>query len=333
MLSLLIVCGLFWVAFFVKPTVHVKEVERFPFERRDALYASAALDEHGQSICVVGSYGKIIRTEDGGETWKIQKAPVQHHLQKVVAWDPQSLLAIGDKGTVLVTDDAGQGWRRVEVPSFPMGGQLLSADLDPGTGRAWVVGNMGTVLVSDDRGQTWLMAHPEEDVSWNDVKVAPDSAVWLVGEFGTVKYSRDNGASWELVDVPTESSLNAIDFSDDKHGVIVGLSGTILVTADGGQSWQEVESGAHTHLYDLLWDGTTYHAVGDAGMILSSDGQAAEWQVAKLARQNFGWYTGITRAGNSYFISGAGAGLYSAGKWAPFEPGQRDYRKGSENNG
>lgn len=325
-LSLLIVCGLFWVAFFVKPTVHVEEVERFPFERRDLFYSAQSLDEKGQSICVVGSYGKIVRTDDGGVTWAIQKTPVQNHLQKVVAWDSQSLLAIGDKDTVLITKDAGQQWTRVEVPVYQYGDQLLSADIDPASGRAWVVGSMGTVLVSDDRGQTWSMAHPEEDVSWNDVTVAPDNSVWVVGEFGTIKYSRDNGESWELVSAPTEASLNAIDFADESHGVIVGLSGTILVTADGGQSWQSVASGVQSHLYGLLWDGSSYHVVGAAGMILTSDAQGVSWNVSKLAPQNFGWYTGITRAGSAYFISGAGAGIYSAEKWLPFEPGRRDYK-------
>jgi photosystem II stability/assembly factor-like uncharacterized protein len=332
-LSLLIVCGLFWVAFFVKPVVEVKKVERFPFERRDSFYSAASLDEKGQSICVVGSYGKIIRTDDGGVNWKIQKTPVQNHLQKVAEWDQQTLLAIGDKSTVLVTEDSGQTWTKTEVPSFPYGDQLLSADIDPDNGRAWVVGSMGTVLVSDDRGKTWSMAHPEEDVSWNDVKVAPDNTLWVVGEFGTVKYSRDNGESWVLVSVPTEASLNAIDFSDAAHGVIVGLSGTILTTADGGKNWQLADSGAQTHLYALLWDGHSYHSVGDAGMILSSDAQGLAWNVDKLAPQNFGWYTGITSVGSSYFISGAGAGVYSSGTWMPFEPGRKDYKKGSSDNG
>ena len=332
-LSLLIVCGLFWMAFFVKPVVQVKKIERFPFERRDAFYSARALDAKGQSICVVGSYGKIIRTDDGGANWAIQKTPVRNHLQKVVAWDQQSLLAIGDKGTVLVTENAGHDWTRVEVPAFPFGDQLLSAAIDPDSGRAWVVGSMGTVLVSDDRGGTWRMAHPEQDVSWNNVAVAPGGNVWVVGEFGTVKYSKDKGENWELVTIPTEASLNAIDFSDAAHGVIVGLSGTVLATADGGQNWLLAESNASSHLYGLLWDGGSYHAVGDAGVILTSDAQGVEWKADKLSPQNFGWYTGITRAGSSYFISGAGAGVYSAQGWTPFEPGRRSYKQGGNNNG
>ncbi len=333
MMSLLVIGGLFWVAFFVKPTVQVKKIERFPFERRDAFYSVTALDEEGRSICAVGSYGKVVRSDDGGSTWAIQEVPTRTHLQKVLAWDNRTLLAIGDRSTVLVTRDGGRNWKTVEVPSFPMGDQLLSGYIDSASGRAWVVGGMGTVLVSDDRGETWSMTHPEEDVSWNDVTVAEGQAVWVVGEFGSVKRSTDGGRTWEAVSVPTESSLNAIAFSDATHGVIVGLSGTVLATADGGRSWQLAASGAQSHLYDLLWDGRTYRAVGDAGMILTADAQAVAWQVDKLAPQNFAWYTGIARAGGSYFISGAGVGVYADGKWKPFAPGRKSYKKGGIENG
>jgi photosystem II stability/assembly factor-like uncharacterized protein len=333
MMSLLVVCGLFWVAFFVKPTVKVEQVERFPFERRDAFYSVAALDDKEQSVCAVGSYGKVIRTDDGGVNWVIQETPTENHLQSVAAWDRQTLVAIGDKNTVLVTRDAGKHWEKVEVPSFPFGGQLLRARVDAESGRAWVAGSMGVVLGSEDRGLTWNMKHSEEDVSWNDIAVGPGDTVWVVGEFGSVEYSEDNGESWNRVTVPTEASLNAIDFSDDRHGAIVGLSGTVLVTADGGLSWELAESGMQTHLYSLLWDGRAYHAVGDDGMILSADARGQEWKAGKLSPANFAWYTGIARAGDSYYISGADVGVYSDGKWTPFEPGLRVYRKGSVNNG
>lgn len=333
MVSLLVICGLFWVAFFVKPTVVVEKVERFPFERRDAFYAVSALDEQGLSLCVVGSYGKVIRTDDAGATWTIQETPTRNHLQKVVAWDGQEQLAVGDKNTVIVTHDGGRDWHAVDVPSYPFGGQLLGAHIDPVSSRAWVVGSMGAVLVSDDRGESWAMVHPEEDLSWNDVTVAADRTVWLVGEFGAVRRSLDDGRSWEPVAVPTEASLNAIAFADAGHGAIVGLSGTLLVTADGGQTWEAAESGTLMHLYDLLWDGQSYRAVGDAGVIVSGEAGAAAWTAAKLSPNNFAWYTGIARMNGSYFVSGAGAGIYGGGTWAPFTPGMKSYELGGANNG
>lgn len=333
--SLLLVGGLFYAGFFVTPTVQVKKIQIYPFERRDALYSTIALDDKGLSLCTVGSYGKILRSEDGGINWTVQKTPTKAHLQKVVAWDKNSLLAIGDNATVMVTHDAGKNWNTVKVPVHERGDVFLSAFLEPASGRAWIAGNMGMVLVSDDKGTTWRMVHPQEDISWNSIAVAAGQNVWLVGESGKVQHSRDNGKTWESVTAPTDASLNAIAFSDDSRGVIVGLSGTILVTANGGKSWQRTESGVQTHLYGLHWDGRGYSAVGDAGMILTADAIGSKWNVGKLDPNNFGWYTSISRAGDDFIVSGAGAGLYSKGRWYPFVPGRADYRnlKGEVKNG
>ncbi len=332
--SLLLVGGLFYAGFFVTPVVHIKKIDKFPFERRDCLYSSVALDDKGQSLCVVGSYGKILRSEDGGATWAIQQTPTKAHLQKLVAWDKNTMLAIGDNATVLTTRDAGKSWNLVKTPTYERGDVLLTAFLEPG-GRAWIAGNMGMVLVSDDKGASWRMVHPQEDISWNGIAVTKGQNVWLVGESGKVQHSRDDGKTWEKVTVATDASLNAIAFSDENHGVMVGLSGAILATSNGGKSWQTVNSGVQTHLYALLWDGQSYSAVGDAGVILTSDAQGSVWKAGKLDPNNFGWYTAIAKAGDTYIVSGAGAGIYSKGKWLPFVPGQKDYKnimKG-ENNG
>ncbi len=332
--SLLLVGGLFYAGFFVTPVVHVPKIKIYPFERRDALYSSISLDDKGQSLCTVGSYGKILRSEDGGTNWTLQNTPTKAHLQKVVAWDKNTLLAIGDNATVLTTSDAGKTWKAVKVPTHERGDVFLSAFIEPGNGRIWIAGNMGMVLASEDKGATWRMAHPPEDISWNAI-AASGQGVWLVGEAGNVQHSTDNGKTWQRITVPTDVSLNAIAFSDAGHGVIVGLTGTILVTANGGKSWQKTESGIPTHLYGLLWDGRNYSAVGDAGMYLTSDSTGSKWNVAKLDPNNFGWYTGISRAGDDFIVSGAGAGIYSKGKWYPFVPGKADYKnlKGEVHNG
>lgn len=323
--SLALVGGLFYAGFFVNPTVVADKIVIYPFERRDCLYSAMALDDKGRTLCVVGSYGKVLRSEDGGATWAIQSTPTTAHLQKLVAWDKNTLMAIGDNATVIITSDAGKTWKTVKTPTYERGDVLLTAFLEPG-GRAWIAGNMGMALLSDDKGATWSMVHPQEDISWNGIAVTKGQNVWLVGESGKVQHSRDNGKTWAKISVPTDVSLNAIAFSDDTNGVMVGLSGTILTTSNGGKSWQPSSSGIQTHLYALIWDGKTYSAVGDAGMIVTSDANGTTWSANKLDPNNFGWYTSIFKAGEAYIVSGAGAGIYANGTWSPFIPGQANYK-------
>ena len=332
--SLMLVGGLFYAGFFVNPTVVVKKIVIYPFERRDCLYSAVALDDKGESLCVVGSYGKILRSEDGGVSWVAQKSTTKAHLQKVVAWDKNSLMAIGDNTAAIITSDAGKSWNPVKVPTYERGDVLLSAFIEPGSGRVWLAGNMGMVMVSNDKGATWSMVHPQEDIAWNSIAVTKGQNVWLVGEAGKVQHSKDSGKTWEKIAVPSDASLNAIAFSDDTHGVIVGLSGTILETSNGGKSWQKADSKVQTHLFGLLWDGKAYSAVGDAGVVVTSDANGSSWSAGKLDPNNFGWYTSIAKAGDAYIVSGAGAGLYAKESWFPFVPGQADYKnrkKGGSN--
>ena len=69
-LPLAIIGGLLYAAFFVKAEPEIGTLKARPLERRDAFYGVAAPE--GSILWAAGSYGKIVRSEDGG----IGAAPV-----------------------------------------------------------------------------------------------------------------------------------------------------------------------------------------------------------------------------------------------------------------
>jgi len=323
LLSAGVVGALLFLAFYYHPTVRIDPVKPSPFGYRNAFYGVSLPGADGGADPIVwaaGTQGRVVRSEDGGRTWAIQETPTTYHLQDISAWDAQAALVAGDHGTILRTEDGGRTWQQVQVELHEWSRQLLQVYAEPGTGRAWITGGYGAVLRSDDRGRTWRRVHAEEDVAWNDIVRAPDGTVWIVGEFGRVKRSIDDGASWEEVAADGGISLMALAFADAEHGLAVGLSGTVLRTLDGGASWDLVESGLSEHLFDVIWDGERYLAVGDHGRYASAGLRGEDWEESILARNYFNWHTKIAAAGaRGYYLAGADLGRLDGGAWRTFE--------------
>lgn len=315
--SLLIVGGLLYVAFYIKPTVTVPEYTPTLFGYRDHYYGVVSPDRDNNVIWAVGNNGRVIRSDNAGQDWRIQDTGTKNHLQSIAAWDSESAIVVGDLATVLVTDDGGASWTGIPIETYEFGDQLLQVSLGPDQDQAWISGTMGTVLKSVDRGRTWTMMHPQEDLAWNDILVTASGRVWLVGEFGRLQRSDDGGASWQEIEAPTlGSSLMAIDFADPLHGLAVGLSGVVVRTTDGGDSWTLIEDVTQAHFFDVIWNGEQYVAVGDNGTLASFRTGEQSGSVGRVHPDNSLWYTQITPVSReAYLIAGANLGLRSGTDW------------------
>jgi photosystem II stability/assembly factor-like uncharacterized protein len=321
MLSLFIVGGLLYVALYVKPTVTVPEYTPTLFGYRDHYYGVVSTEQTGKIIWAAGNNGRVIRSENSGKDWRIQDTGTKHDLQAISAWDENSAVVVGDLATVLTTSDGGKSWETVPIEIYEFGDQLLRVRIDPATGQAWISGTMGTVIKSSDHGKTWSMTHPQEDVAWNDIVIAPDGSIWVVGEFGRMQRSQDDGANWQEIEAPASgSSLMAIAFADDQHGFAVGLSGIVVYTTDGGDSWSLVENVTQAHFFDIAWDGQQFVAVGDNGTLARFSPQGEILDVGRIHPDNSLWYTQITPlSAASYLIAGYNLGLYSAKNWNVYQ--------------
>src|SRR2546426_10283472 len=59
---------------------------------------------------VVGEYGTIVRTTDGGNSWTIQASGTTENLWAVSFKDSNKGTAVGEGGTILGTTDGGANW-------------------------------------------------------------------------------------------------------------------------------------------------------------------------------------------------------------------------------
>ncbi len=158
---------------------------------------------------IVGEFGKIMHTADGGETWHEQERSLMEGtgifdvldlptLYGVHMVDGQTGVAAGIEGHLARTRDGGKTWRfdQIEV-EHPLVDPLFSViEFPDGTG--WAVGAAGEV-VRREAGEG----------SWKRAKLGQDVLTWL----------------------------RALSFSDPQHGWLVGGFGLIYRTTDGGKTW------------------------------------------------------------------------------------------------
>lgn len=104
----------------------------------------------GRTIVVVGGAGLVMRSEDGGETWREHWLPT-HALLTSVAFAGERVVVIttGD-GTLLRSTDAGRSWAMIPSPAKA---RLRGIAFSNGEGLA--VGYWGEVIRTTDRGATW----------------------------------------------------------------------------------------------------------------------------------------------------------------------------------
>ena len=102
-------------------------------------------------LWVVGEFGTIMASDDGGRTFRQQHSPIESTLSGVHFIDARRGWAVGIDNAILHTDDGGATWNAQTPPIA----QRSFYDVMVAGERGWIVGNAGTVLKSGDGGATW----------------------------------------------------------------------------------------------------------------------------------------------------------------------------------
>ncbi|HEY5624202.1 MAG TPA: YCF48-related protein [Gammaproteobacteria bacterium] len=155
---------------------------------------------------IVGEFGKIYHTKDGGESWEQQQESMMDEtvfdvLDLPTMFDvefngPNNGIAVGLDGRIAVTSDGGKDWNFAESNVKEYIDPFYAATiLDDGT--RWVVGASGQVVVSRD-GQEFERGDLGSAVNnWmRRVRFVDDKNGWLVGGFGFVMSTDDGGKTW-----------------------------------------------------------------------------------------------------------------------------------------
>lgn len=201
---------------------------------------AVSLNTTGEAV-IVGSFGLILTSPDGGRTW-VKGSPdwsryfaadaaelgddFKPHLYAVTISGDRVITVVGELGLVLRSYDSGCNWTVLHRGDRPGGtgrASLFAMDLR-GDGSAYVVGQGGLVLSTDDGGANWTQVDIGSAAHLLGVATSPGGHV-VVTAMRELITSRDGGAHWQGQD--------ALDIKTGWYNAAVRQGGTGAVFAVG----------------------------------------------------------------------------------------------------
>jgi hypothetical protein len=249
-----------------------------PAPTTSSLYGAAWLNGR---FYAVGEAG-IILTSGNGLDWSVATTPAYTFDLESIAWNglsgAESLYVATGYGMAFRSID-GDIW--VEAAASPPGFND-SVIWGGGSANCFVaVGLSGNIFSSTD-GETWTRRFLDADpvyaqldlreVAWNGTRFV------AVGQQGTLLVS-DDCITWSIV--ASGADLRGLAH-DGSRFIAVGDNGRVAVSSDA-DTWEYRHTGDDSHyLYDLVWDGSRYLAVGQTYSLRSDDlySWLASWEGA-----------------------------------------------------
>jgi photosystem II stability/assembly factor-like uncharacterized protein len=207
----------------------------------------------------VGHWGAILASNDGGDTWQIQRLSSEEDrpLFAVHFFNARQGVAVGLWSLVLTTDDGGATWteQTLEAPPGSSRADLnLMALFADRHGGLYATAEHGQVLRSDDQGRSWrYLDTGYEGTLWTGA-VLDDGSLLVGGQRGTLLHGSADGKDFRRLPLESKSSVTAVAVSG-RQILAVGLDGLMVQSSNGGKSFQEQQSADGVSLTAALLNG------------------------------------------------------------------------------
>ncbi|WP_229886087.1 WD40/YVTN/BNR-like repeat-containing protein [Streptomyces subrutilus] len=261
---------------------------------------------------VAGSGGTVLRTVDGGRSWRNVSPPgavaERLELRDIEAFDARRAVALaigeGEASRVLRTEDGGATWAEAFRNPDPRAFYdcLTFFDARNGLAMSDPVDGKFRILSTGDGGRSWQVlpdagmpaALPGEAgfaASGQCLAAAGPRDVWLAtggGASARVLHSADRGRTWRVAQSTLPAGdpargVFALAFRDRTRGLAVGgdyragqpSPQAAAVTSDGGRTWRQAAATPPAYRSGAAWypyGAATAFAVGPTGTDVTTDG-------------------------------------------------------------
>lgn len=252
-----------------------------------------------------GTGGTIIKTIDGGKTWKVGSVPGAEKLdfRDVEAFDANTAYVLsignGESSRIYKTTDGGENWKlqfsnKNEKAFFDA---IACWDRNNCIAMSDPVDGHFVLISTSNGGENWNPIVSNQMPAAKDGEAAFAASgtclitygktnVFLVsgGSDARVFRSNDRGFTWRVAETPmvkgnSGSGIFSVAFRNAQHGTIVGgnyekpdeSKNNLALTRDGGKSWYS-GSGLNGYRSSVAYiDDRTLIAIGTNGTDISYD--------------------------------------------------------------
>ncbi|MCX6234316.1 MAG: YCF48-related protein [Bacteroidetes bacterium] len=239
------------------------------------------------------TYGMILFSNDGGDTWTRQGGGSQAlkgiDVEDVWALDENNVWAVCSENVILKTTDGGQTWTRVQAQDIPGNPELMCISIVD-KNNIWISGANGVVYNSTDGGYTWVLY----DTSFfhkglmQGICAVNSQMVYVAGGInakkdmiGFIAFTLDGGTTWDsivLADNYNKHEWIDVTSSGADHIVVYGCKSHYAFTTDGGATWKNDSlitggvGGADINHLKMLDEQTWWGAFDLDGIYITKDG-------------------------------------------------------------
>ena len=261
----------------------------------------------GGHVFVLGDDGTMIKSEDGGSSWKQEFIGIHQQFRSLAAINSRELFAGGMFGELAKSDNGGDSWQFLKsgvtqnincvlftdnqngwaacddktVIRTNNGGSTWNSSQISGaknikalcmTGGAIIAGDdNGGLFKSVDEGRSWKNINSPSGKSVNRLLAKGEKEIYGVCNNGIILHSVDGGSTWSNFQVYTVANLYAITVSDKSEVWVAGENGAMFHSTDG-KDWKSSQSQFDNDLQSMIYlpSSSTIMAVGNWGTILQS---------------------------------------------------------------
>lgn len=265
----------------------VKGFEKKDFRDIEAFDATTAV------IICVDEPAYILKTNDGGETWKVvyENKTKGMFLDAMEFWNEQSGIVVGDpingRFFVVRSFDGGSSWRDVPFDNRPIadsgeacfaasGTNVRALDRDE---AVFVSGGTKSRIFIRDKSFVLPIIQGKETTGANSISVYDDNnrnggkrMIVVGGDFNVDSsmekncfFSDDGGRTWAAPKIPPHGYRSCVEFLSKKIILTCGLNG-IDYSSDGGKTFTWISKEGF-HVCRIAKLGVTVFLAGNNGKI------------------------------------------------------------------